>query len=134
MDAKGKVIRELKNNEQLKATLSDLKSKSTKEFFSIPLDGYDLNAWMMKPANFDATKKYPVLVAIYGGPGSQQVVDRWGGSNYMWHQLLTEQGYIVVSVDNRGTGARGVDFKKMTYLHKYNSIRTIFFLKFILII
>lgn len=115
MDAKGKVIRELKNNEQLKGTLSDLKSKSTKEFFSIPLDGYDLNAWMMKPANFDATKKYPVLIAIYGGPGSQQVVDRWGGANYMWHQLLTEKGYIVVSVDNRGTGARGADFKKMTY-------------------
>ena len=55
------------------------------------------------------------MIAIYGGPGSQEVTDQWGGANHMWHQLLANKGYIVVSVDNRGTGARGAEFKKMTY-------------------
>ena len=117
MDASGKTIRSLKDNAKLNTTLSNLKGKTTKEFFTIEVEGNQLNAWMMKPANFNKSNKYPVLLTIYGGPGSQQVVDRWGGANYMWHQLLTEKGYIVVSVDNRGTGARGADFKKCTYLN-----------------
>jgi dipeptidyl-peptidase-4 len=79
---------------------------------------------MIKPPNFDEKKKYPVFLTIYGGPGSQTVTDSWGGSNYFWHQMLAQKGYIVVSVDNRGTGARGVDFKKVTYkeMGKYETI------------
>jgi dipeptidyl-peptidase-4 len=71
----------------------------------------------MKPANFDPSRKYPVLMYVYGGPGSQTVVDSWGGTRYLWHKMLTQRGYVVVSVDNRGTGARGSAFKKSTYLN-----------------
>jgi dipeptidyl-peptidase-4 len=72
---------------------------------------------MIKPADFDPAKQYPVLQYVYGGPGSQTVTDAWGGSRYLWHQHLAQRGYIVVSVDNRGTGGRGRDFKKVTYLN-----------------
>ena len=82
-------------------------------------DGVDLNASVLKPANFDPAQKYPMLMYVYGGPGSQTVKDDAGGgiafTNYLWHQLLADQGYIIVSVDNRGTGARGAAFKKSTY-------------------
>lgn len=78
-------------------------------------DGQELNASIMKPADFDPAKKYPVLIFTYGGPGSQIVWDRWGGSNYLWHQLLAQNGYIVFSVDNRGTGGRGKAFKNLVY-------------------
>ena len=78
-------------------------------------DGTELCSWMLKPKNFDDTKKYPVLFCNYGGPGSQQVANRWGAIS-MWHQYLAQQGYIVVCVDNTGTGFRGEDFKKKTYL------------------
>ena len=77
--------------------------------------GDELNAWMIKPPNFDASKKYPVFMYVYGGPGSQTVKNSYGGNNYWWFQMLAQKGYIVVSVDNRGTGARGEKFKKMTY-------------------
>jgi len=80
-------------------------------------DGTMLNAWIIKPANFDPAKRYPLLLNVYGGPGSQTVMDSWGGQNYVWHQLLARDGYLVASVDNRGTGARGAKFKKATYLH-----------------
>ena len=69
----------------------------------------------MKPHDFDETKEYPLFMYLYGGPGSQQVTDSWGGSNFMWYQMLTQQGYIVACIDNRGTGARGSEFKKCTY-------------------
>ena len=69
---------------------------------------------MMKPHNFDKSKKYPVLMYVYGGPGSQTVLDSWD-RHYMWYQMLCQQGYIVVSIDNRGTGGRGAEFKKCTY-------------------
>lgn len=78
-------------------------------------DGTELCSWMLKPKNFEETKKYPVLFCNYGGPGSQQVANRWGAIS-MWHQYLAQQGYIVVCVDNTGTGFRGEDFKKKTYL------------------
>ena len=78
-------------------------------------EGINLNGWIMKPHNFDESKEYPVFMYLYGGPGSQQVTDAWGGSNFLWYQMLTQQGYIVACVDNRGTGARGAEFKKCTY-------------------
>src|SRR5690606_3191084 len=92
-----------------------------KEFFTITVNDEKLNAWSIKPTDFDETIKYPVLMFVYGGPGSQTVEDNWGSSNYFWFQMLANKGYIVVSVDNRGTGARGADFKKITYkqLGKY---------------
>jgi dipeptidyl-peptidase-4 len=74
-----------------------------------------LNGWMLKPPDFEENKKYPVLMYVYGGPGSQTVRNRWGGKRHLWFQLLAQKEYIVVSVDNRGTGARGAAFKKITY-------------------
>ena len=86
------------------------------EFIRVPNSkGDTLNGWMLKPANFDASKKYPVLFCNYGGPGSQQVANRFGAVSF-WHQLLAQKGFIVVSVDNTGTGYRGEEFKKKTYL------------------
>ena len=78
-------------------------------------DGVDLNAYMIKPVDFNPAKKYPVLVYGYGGPGSQMVVDRWGGRRTLWHQLMTQKGYIVFCLDNRGTGGRGKAFKNLAY-------------------
>ncbi|HMU46921.1 MAG TPA: S9 family peptidase [Chitinophagaceae bacterium] len=86
------------------------------EFIRVPNSkGDTLNGWMLKPANFDPNKKYPVLFCNYGGPGSQQVANRFGAVS-AWHQLLAQKGFIVVSVDNTGTGFRGEEFKKKTYL------------------
>ena len=87
------------------------------EFIEVPgADGQLLNGKMMKPSNFDSTKQYPVFMYVYGGPGSQTVNNAWGYNDYFWYAHLTSLGYIVVSVDNRGTGARGQEFKKATYL------------------
>jgi dipeptidyl-peptidase-4 len=86
------------------------------EFIRVPNSkGDTLNGWMLKPADFNPNKKYPVLFCNYGGPGSQQVANRFGAVS-MWHQLLAERGFIIVSVDNTGTGFRGEEFKKKTYL------------------
>ena len=114
-DAQGNEVRTLKDNAGLNATLSEY-ALSKKEFFNFDTsEGVNLNGWMMKPHDFDADKEYPVFMYLYGGPGSQQVTDAWGGSNFLWYQMLTQQGYIVACVDNRGTGARGSEFKKCTY-------------------
>lgn len=88
----------------------------TKEFVTFKGHSGDLNGWMIKPKNFDPTKKYPVYINIYGGPGSNTVSDSWEGFSYMYHQLLAQSGYIVISVDPRGTMYRGAEFKKSTYL------------------
>jgi len=113
--AEGSEVRMLKDNASLNTNLSEF-ALSEKEFFNFnTTEDVNLNGWMMKPHDFDATKEYPVFMFLYGGPGSQQVTDAWGGSNYMWYQMLTQQGYIVACVDNRGTGARGAEFKKCTY-------------------
>ena len=122
-DHKGKAVRTIEDNSDLVKTL-DKYEISYPEFMTIPTKDAELNAWMIKPANFDKNKQYPVLMYVYGGPGSQTVADRWLGTNFFWYQHLASQGYIVVSVDNRGTGARGQEFKKMTYLElgKYETI------------
>ena len=112
---KGKLIRVIKNSEKLIQTLSYYEL-SKKEFFSFKTEyNISLNGWMIKPPDFDSNKKYPVLMYVYGGPGNQQVLDNWGGRNYMWYQYLAQQGIVIVCVDNRGTGGRGADFKKCTY-------------------
>jgi dipeptidyl-peptidase-4 len=112
----GKLQRELENNERIKTLQKDY-GVSAIEFFTFQTtDNLTLNGWMLKPANFDATKKYPVFMFLYGGPGSQQVTNQWKGQNYWWFQMLAQQGFIVACVDNRGTGARGETFKKVTYL------------------
>jgi len=112
---KGKQIRVLKDNASLKAKLAAINIPQ-KEFFSFkPSHGTSLNGWMIKPTNFDPAREYPVLVSIYGGPGSNTVNDSWGSKTQMWEMMLVQQDYIVVSVDNRGTGNRGRDFKHCTY-------------------
>ena len=117
----GKQIAVLEDNQRLRATLERV-NLNTKEFFTIPVeDTVQLNAYMIKPADFDPTKEYPVLMYVYGGPGSQTVMDNFSGPRELWHSHLADLGYIVVSVDNRGTGARGRAFKHSTYaqLGKY---------------
>ena len=114
-DKNNKVVRVIEDNKKLQAVQKD-KNVSPVEFFDFTTsEDVTLNGWMIKPPNFDATKKYPVFMYLYGGPGSQTVTDSWKGQNYWWFQLLAQQGFIVASVDNRGTGARGAEFKKMTY-------------------
>lgn len=114
-DASGKELSILESNEELKNKLLSF-NLSKKEFFTIQGAEKELNAWMIKPANFDPTKKYPVYFNVYCGPGRNTVADSYSGSEYMYHQLLSQRGYIVVSVDPRGTMYRGADFKKSTYL------------------
>jgi dipeptidyl-peptidase-4 len=113
----GQMVRMLEDNKALNEKLINLNIAAAK--FSIINNelGQPLNMFIIKPANFDSTKKYPVLMYVYGGPGSQTVMNRWSGANYFWFQMLTQQGYIVVSVDGRGTGFRGEQFKKCTYLN-----------------
>ena len=99
------VVRTLVTNEALKATLAGLRQGKS-EFFQVDIgNGVALDGWMMFPPDFDATKKYPVLFHVYGEPASQTVTDSYGGSNWLWHLMLTQQGYIVASVDQRGTPA-----------------------------
>jgi dipeptidyl-peptidase 4 len=110
-----KLVKVVNESEKLKAKINEY-AISKAEFLRIPNSkGDTLNGWMIKPTNFDASKKYPVLFCNYGGPGSQQVSNRFGAVSF-WHQLLAERGFIVVSVDNTGTGFRGQEFKKKTYL------------------
>jgi dipeptidyl-peptidase 4 len=120
------------NGEQLKEILTNntLSKKlegynlAKKEFFTLKTTNGDFNAWMLKPVNFDANKKYPMFMTQYSGPGSQSVSNKWNSANDYWFQHLTQQGYIVVCVDGRGTGFKGADFKKSTYLNlvKYETI------------
>ncbi|MDQ3810370.1 MAG: S9 family peptidase, partial [Chloroflexota bacterium] len=115
--------RVLADNGEQRAKLSRLAIRPP-EFFKVPTPGGDsLNAFRIVPAGFDSTRKYPVLMYVYGGPNSQTVLDDYGGDRYLWHQLLAQKGYVVVSVDNRGTGARGRVFRKVVYrnLGKYET-------------
>jgi len=109
----GKVIKNIKDNKTLQTKVAGY-AFAPKEFSTIKVNGNDLNMWMIKPVNFDATKKYPVFMYQYSGPGSQQVANRWNSTNDYWFQMLAQQGYITVCIDGRGTGLKGRDFKKVT--------------------
>jgi dipeptidyl-peptidase-4 len=111
----GSLVLMLEDNKVLKSKLGNL-ALSKKEFITFDVNGNKLNGWIMKPANFNSTKKYPVYMTLYGGPGHNEVVDAWDNSDYMFHQLLTQKGYIVACVEPRGTLYRGEAFKKSTYL------------------
>lgn len=114
-ESSGKLIKVLEENQEIKSKIGNF-AITSKEFFTFnTVDGTSLNAYMIKPDDFDESKKYPVLMYVYGGPGSQNVTNSWGGSRDFWHHHLASEGYIVVCVDNRGTGARGRDFKHVTY-------------------
>ena len=114
----GKVISTMVDNAELKKMVTPLLGK--KEFFSFKTaDGIELNGWMIKPQNFDANKQYPVIMYQYSGPGSQEVTDSWNMGFYhggVWESYMAQQGFIFACVDGRGTGARGADFEKCTYL------------------
>ena len=111
-----KVIRSLVTNQKLKKTINALKRLPT-EFFKVNIgDNVVLDGWMIKPLDFDPSKKYPILYYLYGHPAAQTVTDRWGGFLNLWYLMLAQNGYIVASVDNRGTPApRGRDFRKYIY-------------------
>lgn len=113
----GKMIRMIEDNKAVAENMKKFKL-SPKTFFSFKTsEGIELNGWMIKPAGFDASKKYPVFQYMYGGPGANTVNNAWEGNHYFFWQLLAQRGYIIVSVDNRGTGARGEEFQKCTYLN-----------------
>ncbi len=111
--ASGNVIKSIKDNDKLAQKLSNYKT-SKKEFSTININGNDLNMWMIKPANFDESKQYPLFMTQYSGPGSQSVSNKWNSINDYWFQHLAQEGYIVVCVDGRGTGYKGAEFKKVT--------------------
>ncbi|MEO1022711.1 MAG: DPP IV N-terminal domain-containing protein [Bacteroidota bacterium] len=118
-----KVIQTIEDNTELTQKLEEFQFQ-LKEYFTVDVNGTALNGYMIKPADFDSTQQYPVLMHVYGGPGSQTVTRSFdSGQNGMWHQHLVSNGYIIISVDNRGTGARGHDFEKQTYkqLGKYET-------------
>ncbi|MCI4670269.1 MAG: S9 family peptidase [Bacteroidia bacterium] len=126
MDAKGKEVKKLRENEQVREKVARHGLRDP-EFFNFTYtpsyrgekqEDVNLNGFMIKPADFDESKKYPVLMFVYGGPGSQEVLNKWAHGddfNYMWFQMLAQKGYIVACVDNRGTGGRGKKFRDCTY-------------------
>lgn len=124
-DREGKLVRALEQNDGVRQKQFEYGTVPA-EFMQVPLhyadtaiggpwDGY-LNGFVMKPKEMNPTQKHPLLMFCYGGPGSQQALDQWKGANYWWFQMLVQQGFMVACVDNRGTGARGEEFKKMTYM------------------
>ncbi|HEX2187444.1 MAG TPA: DPP IV N-terminal domain-containing protein [Longimicrobiaceae bacterium] len=113
--ADGTLVRGLEDNARVQANLTAA-GVGRPEFFRVPTgDGAEMNAVMIRPAGFEPAKKYPVLFYVYGTPGAQTVTDAWGGSRYLWHQLLAQKGYVVVSVDTRGTSNRGRAWEKAGY-------------------
>lgn len=122
-DGNGKTLKELQNNNEL---LEKLKNDNwvAREYITIPNEAGDLmNAYLIKPKNFDPNKKYPLFMFQYSGPGSQQVSNSWDGGNGIWFNHLVQKGYIVACVDGRGTGYKGTKYKKVTYkqLGKYET-------------
>ncbi|MEZ4910711.1 MAG: S9 family peptidase [Saprospiraceae bacterium] len=115
-DRQGNLVRTIEDNKKVQE-LQKTYEVSDIEFFSFTTsENVKLNGWMLKPRNFNPNKKHPVFMTQYSGPGSQSVTDSWQGTNYWWYQLLAQNGYVVACVDGRGTGGRGEEFKKMTYL------------------
>jgi dipeptidyl-peptidase 4 len=110
------VVRTLIDNHEVQDRLAKLKQTPT-EFFKVDIgEGVQLDGWMIKPPDFDPQKRYPVLFHVYGEPWGQTVLDSWGGRNRLWHTMLAQQGYLVMSVDNRGTPApRGRAWRKIIY-------------------
>lgn len=111
--AKGDLVQVLQDNTALLSRLEGFEL-SPKEFSTLQVNGETLNMYMIKPSNFDPNKQYPLFMFQYSGPGSQQVANRWHGTNDYWHQLLASEGYVIACVDGRGTGFKGRDFKKVT--------------------
>lgn len=111
-----KVARTLVSNNALREKLKSVRKRNA-EFFRVNIDGgVDLDGWIIKPPDFREDRRYPVIVHVYGEPAGQTVVDHWGGQRYLWHQLLAQHGYIVLSVDNRGTPApKGRAWRKCIY-------------------
>ncbi len=107
--------RSLVENAKLRALVDGTPRVAT-EFFKVGIDDVVLDAWLMKPPTFDATKKYPLLVYVYSEPAGQTVADRWGGDRHLWHLLLAQRGYLVASVDSRGAAApRGRTWRRSIY-------------------
>ncbi|HJW27648.1 MAG TPA: alpha/beta fold hydrolase, partial [Saprospiraceae bacterium] len=115
-DRGGKLVRMLEENKSLQKLQGECQVQPVKFFDFTTSEGVKLNGYTILPYHFDPTRKYPVFMHLYGGPGSQEVVDGWMGNDYWWFQSMAQQGYIIACVDNRGTGGRGEEFRKMTYL------------------
>jgi dipeptidyl-peptidase-4 len=111
-----RVERSLADNAVLASRVRALATRPP-EFFKVPMpDGTLLDAFRIVPPGFDSTRRHPVLMHVYGGPASPTVLDQWRGNRYLWHQMMAQQGYVVVSVDNRGAAWRGRAFRKVTQL------------------
>ena len=129
---KNKLLSSVLDNEMLKNKIEDFHF-SDREFSTVNINEEELNMWMIKPIDFDPSKKYPLLLFQYSGPGSQEVANRWGDEELLWHKNLANQGYIIACIDGRGTGFKGAAFKKSTYLNlvKYETLDQIAVAKYL---
>lgn len=120
VDDKGKTVRNVLDNKELEEKLKTYNLRPREFFKFTTSEGVELNGWIVKPADFEPSKKYPVVMFQYSGPGNQQVINNWGagsmGNGGLYDYYFAQHGYIVVCVDGRGTGGRGADFEKCTYL------------------